>query len=998
MRATIRASIGGALALLLIISGAPALAQDTGEPSTAPVETPVPGSDEAESGGDTGASITEEPETGTADADAEGADADGTEPESTDDANGASTPDDTADDSDVSDGPTDAPETLDISGVILMTPNEPHHNGDEGVHTESGAGAAIATEEGPIVPIDPESVEGVLEPGATFTGTVALPDDIHDEVVDALDATVARDTPTDDEVLEAVSDVAIAAQAELPAAGALSAAPQIAQQKHLVDIAWVNGGTSPGHAALQSMVRSSSSYWSSQTGRAIDGLSITSTKSFSYADKCNFWGVWDAAARQFGRTAYDYQGRNAGRHLVVFTQSAGCGWAGMGTLGSLHSGGMVWTDVAIRPGGTAVGRAQPTLDHEFGHNFGLGHSHARQCSGTTTDSATQAKYWPDTGGTRQTPVSPCSDVEYGDHWSPMGFDNSLRTTKSPALTIPQKQALGVLPSGSLRTVSASSGLTQTISIRSADQASGLRGLKVTSPTSGGDFFVEYRSGAGQDSGAPWSNGAVWNAPNVPGSYVGTGLRVVKSYPESWSGGRELRTSVVAQNLTSGNLRGKHYTMAAGQSNTPYGSTVRITNVSSTATASTVRVEFRGFRAGGKQVTTEVVSGGAPVPGRDIRARLSGSWSTQLGTPSKVTESYQWMRNGTAISGATKSTYRLTNSDLGKKISVRVKPSASGYVTGSGSVSAAETVQASDYPTTRSRISGKDRYATAAAVSKHAFPKTSGGTAVVALGLDYPDALSAAPLAAKLGGPLLLTQKNGVPQATLNEIARLKPKRVIVVGGTGAVSDTALRQLRANGRTVERISGKDRYATSLAIMKRGWGTSAPRAFVATGTDFADALSASAAAGSVNAPVVLVPGAASSMPAATGTALRNAGVTRVSIAGGTGAVSAGIERSLKQRHTVTRFAGKNRYETSALIARAHHTARGDAYVAAGLDFPDALSGAVAAGTKKAPLVLAQQICVPRVVDSALNTVKPARIHVLGGTGVLTESVRLGSRCAS
>ena len=90
--------------------------------------------------------------------------------------------------------------------------------------------------------------------------------------------------------------------------------------------------------------------------------------------------------------------------------------------------------------------------------------------------------------------------------------------------------------------------------------------------------------------------------------------------------------------------------------------------------------------------------------------------------------------------------------------------------------------------------------------------------------------------------------------------------------------------------------------------------------------------------------------------------------------------------------------NRYETSALIARSHHTARGDAYVAAGLDCPDALSGAVAAGAKKAPLVLAQQICVPRVVDSALNTVKPARIHVLGGTGVLTESVRLGSRCAN
>lgn len=970
MRTSSRSVIGGALALLLVMSGAPALAQDEPAPEPAPSEAPKTA-----------------PVPAPAPAPAE---------DPADETPATETPAEDADDAAKSADGAAAPDTLDVTGVVMLTPDEPHHSDDlDEELPASGGSAAIATEDGPIIPVDPGSIDGPLEPGAAFTGTVTLPDALQERVDDELaDAT----SPTEEELLEAISDVAIAQEAELPAAGTLSAAPAAAGKKHLVDIAWVNGGTAPGHSALQSMVRSSSSYWSGQTSRNVDGLSITSTKSFSYADRCNYWGLWDAAARQFGRTAYDYQGSGAGRHLVVFTQSGGCGWAGMATLGTLHSGGMVWVDLAIRPSGTAVGRAQPTLDHELGHNFGLGHSHARSCTGAATDTATQAKYWPSTGGTRQTPLSPCTDIEYGDHWSPMGFDNSLRTTRSPALTIPQKQALGVLSSGSLRDVNASAGTRQTFTIRSADQSSGLRGLRVKSPTAGGDFFVEYRSGAGQDSGVPWANGDLWYTPNVPGTFIGNGLRVVKSYPESWSGGRELRTSVVAHNVKSGQHAGKHYTMSPGQGNGPYGGTVRITNVSSTQTTSTVRVDFRGFLPGGKTVATEVVGGGAAIPGKDVRAKLSGSWSTQLGTPSKVTESYQWLRDGAAISGANKAAYRLTDADLGKDVSVRVIPSATGFVTGSGSVSAKRPVQAAEYTANRTRVSGQDRFETAAAVSKHAHPKTTGGTVVVALGMDYPDALSAAPLAAKLGGPLLLTESKRLPAATKSEIARLKPKRVIVVGGTGAVSAGVLNQLKASGRTVERVAGADRYATSLAILKRGWAGGASRAFVATGADFADALSAGAAAGTLDAPVILVPGAAKSMPAAASQALRDRKTTRVSISGGTGAVSTGIERSLRQHHQVTRYAGKDRFDTAARIARAHHVPGGDAYIAAGLDFPDALSGAAAAGGKGAPLLLSMPTCVPRVADGALSAVKPARIQVLGGTGVLSERVRLGARCAS
>ena len=43
--------------------------------------------------------------------------------------------------------------------------------------------------------------------------------------------------------------------------------------------------------------------------------------------------------------------------------------------------------------------------------------------------------------------------------------------------------------------------------------------------------------------------------------------------------------------------------------------------------------------------------------------------------------YKWLRDGKAISGATKSSYRLVEADKGKKISVMVTQASKGYYTG-----------------------------------------------------------------------------------------------------------------------------------------------------------------------------------------------------------------------------------------------------------------------------------------------------------------------------
>ncbi|MDF1487708.1 hypothetical protein [Tessaracoccus caeni] len=81
-----------------------------------------------------------------------------------------------------------------------------------------------------------------------------------------------------------------------------------------------------------------------------------------------------------------------------------------------------------------------------------------------------------------------------------------------------------------------------------------------------------------------------------------------------------------------------------------------------------------------QTPTPKISGTAKV-GKTLTAK-PGTWS-----PSGVKLSYQWMRNGTAIKGVTTSTYKVSRSDAGKKIAVKVTGKKSGYKTVSKTSSA-----------------------------------------------------------------------------------------------------------------------------------------------------------------------------------------------------------------------------------------------------------------------------------------------------------------------
>ena len=293
-------------------------------------------------------------------------------------------------------------------------------------------------------------------------------------------------------------------------------------------------------------------------------------------------------------------------------------------------------------------------------------------------------------------------------------------------------------------------------------------------------------------------------------------------------------------------------------------------------------------------------------------------------------------------------------------------------------------------TPSTRLSGSDRFATAAAISVSMF---STGVPVVYLTTvaTYADALAGA-AAAGGRGPILFVQGDHLPPSTAAALARLVPRRLVVLGGTAAVSaaTAAAAQAAAGHASMSRLAGLDRYGTAAAISADTFSPGVPVAYVATGLDYPDALSGAAAA-SGRGPVLLVAGG--SVPTATLHELRRLAPRKLVVLGGSSVVSgaaAAAAQAAAGGVGLTRLAGVDRYATAVAISQATFSSRvPEAFVATGLDFPDALAGAAAAGGR-GPVLLVTNTTVPNVVAGELRRLHAAKTTVLGPVSAVGASV--------
>jgi putative cell wall-binding protein len=301
------------------------------------------------------------------------------------------------------------------------------------------------------------------------------------------------------------------------------------------------------------------------------------------------------------------------------------------------------------------------------------------------------------------------------------------------------------------------------------------------------------------------------------------------------------------------------------------------------------------------------------------------------------------------------------------------------------------------PSWVSRLAGNDRYQTAAAVSRATF--APGVPAVyMATGANFPDALAGAAAAAASGSPVLLTQRDRLPAATVSELARLRPARIVVLGASAVVSDAVATQLGAyTSGGVQRLAGIDRYATASAVSRATFEPGVAVAYVATGATFPDALAAVPLAAMTRGPVLLT--RPDRLPGAVADELRRLAPGRIVVLGSQGAVSDPVASALGAltSGSVTRLAGPDRYATAAAVAAALGGST-TAYLATGTAFPDALAAGPAAASAGAPVLLAQANTLPGPTAAQLRRLQPARLLVSGGIRAVSDEVAAMAAAAS
>jgi putative cell wall-binding protein len=285
-----------------------------------------------------------------------------------------------------------------------------------------------------------------------------------------------------------------------------------------------------------------------------------------------------------------------------------------------------------------------------------------------------------------------------------------------------------------------------------------------------------------------------------------------------------------------------------------------------------------------------------------------------------------------------------------------------------------------------RHEGLDRYATALSISEAGWE--SSDSVILATGEDFPDALSATPLAKQLDSPILLVGKT-LDSILTSELKRLQVTKVFIVGGEGVISTSIQKELESKNLVVTRLAGNDRYETSIMIadyMKKNFSISS-EAVIATGEGFPDALSIAPIAAIKAMPILL--STKTELPTLVKTYIEESKVTKTYVIGGTGVI---LDDVMQQLPAPERISGQDRYATNIAILNRfdQNLSFEKIFIATANDFPDALAGSALAPRTRSPILLNNTIPEQVSKDFVLSNIsRISQAAVLGGTGVLSET---------
>jgi len=300
-------------------------------------------------------------------------------------------------------------------------------------------------------------------------------------------------------------------------------------------------------AQIQTQVDAASSYWSTVSAGAVTLDVARITASYPSAFNCgdNPLSMFSEAAT---KTGFNYDPNTS---VVVELPTgisqdpaSGCSY-GRGTIGAnVNAFGALYVSDNVFP----------VLAHELGHNMSLQHADTLECPSASDSAYGDSSGWTGSG---------CREASYGDGDDVM---SASARTFAPFLSSPQSLRAGLIPE-SARTVISSDGTTS-VTLNALGTLTGIRAAEIVDPTNGVTYYVEYRVAAAPDTA------------NVYGDAVG--VRVLRLNPVDG-------TTVLLDPTPTGTSSDVDATLRVGGIFTSYSGAIRVTTVSTTATAATVSI-------------------------------------------------------------------------------------------------------------------------------------------------------------------------------------------------------------------------------------------------------------------------------------------------------------------------------------------------------------------------------------------------------------------------
>lgn len=291
-----------------------------------------------------------------------------------------------------------------------------------------------------------------------------------------------------------------------------------------------------------------------------------------------------------------------------------------------------------------------------------------------------------------------------------------------------------------------------------------------------------------------------------------------------------------------------------------------------------------------------------------------------------------------------------------------------------------------------KLVGDNRAHTAAKVSQEGWP--SGADKVILVnGNAISDGITATPLATTVNAPILLTNNGNIPQSTKDELARLNPKDIIIIGGESVVSNSVENELKTTtSSSVLRIAGKNRHETSLKIAKEIDGYhDVEKIYIANGYQGeVDALSIAAKAGQDQQPIIL--SEKTKLPDTTYNWLKNENLNDAYFIGGENNLTTDVIHQVAEITTLAsgqsvyknRVYGKDRYETNAKVMEKFYPQQSldSVLVAKGDVLVDALTAGPLAAKLNSPILLTKTDSIPSYHNNNLDNKNAGVVYQVGG----------------